>query len=91
MEEIFTMIFELFLTLWQGIGGLFEPLIEFIVWAAPIIINVITTILSFIFECASALIEGIVTLFGFIGYNPGNFGGFGGGGHGGGGGSWGPW
>ena len=67
MGEIFSMFFDLFISLWGNIEAIFMPIINFIMWLAPLIVDVILNILEFIFGAIGAIIDGIKGILNFFG------------------------
>lgn len=85
MGDLFALFLDLILKLWEGIGTIYEPFMDFIQMAADKVLPVLIQIATFLIEAISSIIEtlnGIIEFFTGGGRNPGGNlgGGFGGGG-----------
>ncbi len=89
MGDLFALFLDLILKLWEGIGTIYEPFMDFIQMAADKVLPVLIQIATFLINAISSIIEvinGIIHFFtGDSPWGDGIGGGFGGGGAGGGG------
>lgn len=82
MDSIFEIIFNLFLTLWNNIANLIEPIIRFIQSAAQTLIPLLTRFINWVLGAIEDIINFFKNLFkwGDDGFGVGSGGGAGGGG-----------
>lgn len=65
MEAIFEIFVNLFFTIWNGIGDMFEPIINLVGTYAPKIVGFVIDILSFVIDVLMSLIEGVIDFLDF--------------------------